>query len=95
MTAVISSRPVSGMFLSGLIGLIPNCGASVLLTQMYLHGVLPASHLIAGLLDGAGVGLLILFRVNPDQKENLRITLLLYLLAVVFGMLIHLLGISF
>ena len=95
LTAVISSRPVSGMLLSGLIGLIPNCGASVLLTQMYLHGVLPASHLIAGLLDGAGVGLLILFRVNPDQKENLRITLLLYLLAVVFGMLIHLLGISF
>ena len=95
LTAVISSRPVSGMFLSGLIGLIPNCGASVLLTQMYLHGVLPASHLIAGLLDGAGVGLLILFRVNPDQKENLRIAFLLYLLAVVFGMLIHLLGISF
>ena len=95
LTAVISSRPVSGMFLSALIGLIPNCGASVLLTQMYLHGVLPASHLIAGLLDGAGVGLLILFRVNPDQKENLRITLLLYLLAVAFGMLIHLLGISF
>jgi len=95
LTAVISSRPVSGMFLSGLIGLIPNCGASVLLTQMYLHGVLPASHLITGLLDGAGVGLLILFRVNPDQKENLRITLLLYLLAVAFGMLIHLLGISF
>jgi len=95
LTAVISSRPVSGMFLSGLIGLIPNCGASVLLTQMYLHGVLPASHLITGLLDGAGVGLLILFRVNPDQKENLRITLLLYLLAVAFGMLIHILGISF
>ena len=95
LTDVVSSRPISGMFLSALIGLIPNCGASVLLTQMYLHGVLPASHLIAGLLDGAGVGLLILFRVNPDQKENLRITLLLYLLAVVFGLLIHLLGISF
>ena len=94
LTAVISSRPITGMFLSALIGLIPNCGASVLLTQMYLHGVLPASHLIAGLLDGAGVGLLILFRVHPDQKENLRITLLLYLLAVVFGLLIHLLGIS-
>ena len=94
LTAVISSLPITGMFLSALIGLIPTCGASVLLTQMYLHGVLPASQLIAGLLDGAGVGLLILFRVNPDQKENLRITLLLYLLAVVFGLLIHLLGIS-
>ena len=91
---LVFNQPVIGEILAGLIGLIPNCGASVLLTQMYLHGVLPASHLIAGLLDGAGVGLLILFRVNPDQKENLRITLLLYLLAVVFGLLIHLLGIS-
>ncbi len=93
--AVIRSRPVTGLFLSALIGLIPNCGASVLLTQMYLHGVLPVSHLIAGLLDGAGVGLLILFRVNPDYKENLRIMLLLYVLAIGFGVIIHLLGISF
>ena len=95
LISLAKTRPVSGLFLSALIGLIPNCGASVLLTQMYLHGVLPASHMIAGLLDGAGVGLLILFRVNPDLKENLRITILLYILALVCGLLIHLLGISF
>ena len=93
--SAVASRPVAGLLLSSLIGLIPNCGASVLLTQMYLHGVIPASHLIAGLLDGAGVGLLILFRVNPDQKENLSIMLLLYILAIVFGFLIHALGVSF
>lgn len=95
LNAVLSSRPIAGLLLSALIGLIPNCGASVLLTQMYLHGVLPASHLIAGLLDGAGVGLLILFRVNPDWKENLRITAVLYVLSVLFGLLLHVLGISF
>lgn len=95
MKQAVSSRPVAGLFLSALIGLIPNCGASVLLTQMYLQGILPASHMIAGLLDGAGVGLLILFRVNPDHKENIQITILLYAIAVLFGFLIHLLGISF
>lgn len=95
LNAIIASRPVFGLFVSALIGLIPNCGVSVLLTQMYLHGVLPMSHLIAGLLDGAGVGLLILFRVNPDYKENLKITILLYFISIFFGMVIHLFGISF
>ena len=95
ISLAVSSRPAAGLLLSALIGLIPNCGASVLLTQMYLEGVLPASHMIAGLLDGAGVGLLILFRVNPDHKENIRIVVILYCLAVLFGFLIHLLGISF
>ena len=95
LSAVAASRPVPGLMLSALVGLIPNCGASVLLTQMYLHGVLPASHLIAGLLDGAGVGLLILFRVNPDWKENLLISAVLYLLALLFGFLLLALGLSF
>ena len=93
LTDIVSSRPFLGLLVSALIGLIPNCGASVLLTQMYLHGILPVSHLIAGLLDGAGVGLLILFRVNPDHRENLRITIILYVLAVVFGLLVHTVGV--
>ena len=95
ISSLVAKNPVSGILVSALIGLIPNCGASVLLTQMYLHGVLPASHLIAGLLDGAGVGLLILFRVNPEQKQNLIITGLLYLLAVLFGLLLYALSIVF
>ena len=95
LSSVAASRPVAGLLLAALVGLVPNCGASVLLTQMYLHGVLPASHLIAGLLDGAGVGLLILFRVNPDWKENLLITAVLYVLALLFGFLLFILGLGF
>lgn len=95
LSALVSNRPVTGILISALIGLIPNCGASVLLTQMYLHGVLPASHMIAGLLDGAGVGLLILFRVNPEHKQNIGITALLYLFAVLFGLLIYVLNTVF
>ncbi|MCR5089478.1 MAG: arsenic efflux protein [Oscillospiraceae bacterium] len=90
--ALVASRPVLGLLVSCLIGLIPNCGASVLLTQMYLHGVIPASYLIAGLLDGAGMGLLILFRMNPDFRENLKITALLYGLALLFGMFLTVSG---
>ncbi len=92
LTSAISSQPVLGLFLSALVGLIPNCGASIILTQMYLQGLIPVSHLMAGLLDGAGVGLLILFRVNPDIRENLRITGILYLLAVLFGLFLYALG---
>ena len=94
ISSAIASRPLIGLLVCCLIGLIPNCGASVLLTQMFLHGVIPAGFLIAGLLDGAGVGLLILFRVNPDQKENLKIMLLLYFLAFLFGAILTWLGFS-
>ena len=95
LSSLAADKPVTGILISALVGLIPNCGASVLLTQMYLNGVLPASHLIAGLLDGAGVGLLILFRVNPEQKHNLVITGTLYLLSVLFGLLLRVLNVVF
>ena len=95
LNSLVKSKPLPGILISALIGLIPNCGASVLLTQMYLHGILPASHLIAGLLDGAGVGLLILFRVNPEHRQNLFITGLLYLLSVLFGLLLYFLNAAF
>ena len=95
LNSLVKAKPLPGILISALIGLIPNCGASVLLTQMYLHGILPASHLIAGLLDGAGVGLLILFRVNPEHRQNLFITGLLYLLSVLFGLLLYFLNAAF
>ena len=57
---------------------------------MYLHGVMGASQLIAGLLVGAGVGLLVLYRVNPDHKENLLITAILYGFGVLGGLLVRL-----
>lgn len=95
ITALLAGQPFLGELAAALIGLIPNCGASVLLTQLYLKGVMSASQLIAGLLVGAGVGLLVLFRVNPDTKENIRITFLLYLLGTVGGLLVRLVGIDF
>ena len=94
LTQIIADRPVTGLLLCSLIGLIPNCGVSVLLTHMYLHGILPLSHLLSGLLDGAGVGLLVLFRVNPDYRENIRITVLLFAISFLTGLLLYSTGFS-
>ena len=76
--------------IAALIGLIPNCGASVALTQLYLGGAISFASVIAGLCTGAGVGLLVLFRVNQDKKENWKILGLLYLLGAGSGMLLQL-----
>ena len=76
-------------------GMIPNCAASVIITQLYLNGVLSAGAMTAGLLSGSGVGLLVLFRVNDDYRENFRILGLLYVTGVLGGMLVNCLGIVF
>ena len=83
--SIIINVPVVGEALLALIGLIPNCSASVLITELYVEGVVTAGQMIAGLMANAGVGLLVLFRLNKKVKENLIITGLLYLCAVVLG----------
>ena len=78
-----------GPLVSGIIGLIPNCGASVILTELYLNNALSLGSLIGGLLTGSGVALLLLFKVNKNIKENINIVLLLYLIGVISGILIN------
>lgn len=92
---LILNRPVAGVLLAGLTGLIPNCAASVIVTQLYLNGLLSAGAMTAGLLSGTGVGLLVLFRVNDDRKENLRFIGLLYAIGVLAGVVIEILGVRF
>ena len=84
-----------GPIVAGLIGLIPNCAASVILTNMYLENVISAASLISGLLVGAGVGLAVLFKTNKNLKENIRIVILLYLIGVISGFIMQGLGINF
>ena len=88
-------NPILGPIIAGLIGLIPNCAASVILTQLYLENLITAATMISGLLVGAGVGLAVLFKINKGIKENIKITALLYSIGVISGIMIELIGISF
>lgn len=77
-------------FITSLIGLIPNCGASVILTELYLNNAINLSSLISGLLTGSGTALIVLFKGNKSVKENFLIILLLYLLGAFSGIIIEL-----
>lgn len=77
--------------LCALIGFIPNCGASVILTELFLSGSLSFGSAVAGLCTGAGVGLAVLFKVNRHPRENLALMGVLYVAAVVTGVVVNLL----
>jgi len=70
-------------------GSIPNCAASVALTELYLAGKITVYSLIGGLCTGAGVGLLVLFRQNKNIKENLGILACLYVIGITVALLLH------
>ena len=82
--------PVLGPVVSSIIGLIPNCASSVILTQVYLQNIISLGSMIAGLLVNAGIGLLVLFKVNKSKKENFTILGILYFVGVISGIIIDL-----
>ena len=90
LSHILLSDSVFQPFISALIGFIPNCASSVLLTQLYINGTLSFGSLIAGLCTNAGAGLLILFRDKSKFKENVRILGILYLCAIIPGVILHL-----
>ncbi len=94
IASFIYNKPIIGPILAGLIGLIPNCASSVVLTKMYLENVITVSTLISGLLVGAGLGLAVLFKTNKGVKENIKIVLLLYCIGVSSGIILGFLGIN-
>lgn len=88
LASLLRDHGIVGPILSGLVGLIPNCASSVVITQLYLEGAMSFGTMMAGLLVGAGVGVLVLCRVNHNRKENLQIIGLLYLIGVVSGIIL-------
>ena len=95
LSSAISAVPGLSIFVSALVGLIPNCAASVAITQLYLAGVLSMGATMAGLLVSAGIGLLVLFSANRSTKQNFAILAVLYVIGVAWGFVIDLLGIAF
>lgn len=89
----ISRQNYLSYFLSSLIGLIPNCASSVIVTELYLNEILSLGNMLSGVLTGSGVGILVLFRTNKNLKENLLILLLIYLIGVISGIVIDLIGV--
>ncbi len=87
--------PVIGELIAALVGLIPNCASSVVITELYLDGIIGAGEMMSGLLVNAGVGLLVLFRLNRNGKQNAGIIATLYGLGVFWGVIIDLIGITF
>ncbi len=75
---------------AAIVGFIPNCATSVLLTQLYLEGGLSFGAVIAGLSTNAGLGLLVLLKTNRPMKDNFYLMGLLFLFAVSAGLLLQL-----
>ena len=86
---ILLNKPIFGPIVSSLIGLIPNCASSVIITNMYLKNVINVGTMIAGLLVNAGVGLVVLFKTNKKIKENIAIICLLYIVGVISGIVLE------
>lgn len=91
----LSANPALSVFGSALVGLVPNCAASIVIAQLYVEGVLGSGAMLAGLLVSAGVGLLVLMRTNRRWKENVVIVVALYAMGVLWGLAVNALGVVF
>ena len=92
LSKILLNNSILSPFITSLIGLIPNCAASVILTELYLNSTISLGALIGGLLTSSGSSLLVLIKNNKNQKENLSIILLLYTLGVLSGIIIELIS---
>lgn len=93
LASFLSGNAVVATLVSGLVGLVPNCAASVVLTQLYIDGVLGFAPMIAGTLVAGGAGYLVLFRMNGNMRENAAIVGIVYALGVCAGLVMLGLGI--
>lgn len=92
LATFLAGNEVLAVFASALVGLIPNCAASVVICELYLEGILALGPMMAGSLAAAGAGYLVLFRTNHHPRENIAILILLYVASVLWGLLLVALG---
>ncbi len=96
LSSLILNRPVLGPLLSALVGLIPNCASSIIITELYLSNAMSTGAMLSGLLTASGVGLLVLFRINRHaMRDNFKILAALYVSGAAIGIAFDLLHISF
>lgn len=92
LSALLLKDTLFQPFIAALVGLIPNCAASVILTELFLGGTISFASVISGLCSGAGIGLVVLFKMNHNKKMNLKIAGILYGISVAAGIFIQLLS---
>lgn len=85
---IILSGSIFQPFVTSIIGLIPNCASSILLSKLYVEGAISLGAIISGLSTGAGVGGILLIRTNKNMKENLKILGLVYVIGVFCGIIV-------
>jgi len=85
---LLLNKNILTYFVSSLIGLIPNCAGSVIITELYLSNIITLGTMFAGLLTGSGLGILLLFRTNKNLKENLSILSIIYIVGVIIGIIV-------
>lgn len=90
----LGAQPLLATFMAALVGLIPNCAASVMIAELYLDGTLATAPMLAGLLVSGGMGLLVLFRTNADMRQNVIFAAFIYVVSVAVGLLALALGIT-
>ncbi len=90
---LILNKPILANILSALVGLIPNCASSVIISELYVDGILSAGIMLSGLLANSGVALAVLFRTNRPRKNNILIVALLFTISVISGLIIDVLPI--
>ena len=94
LSEIMYGKPFVSHIIAAAVGLVPNCAVSVLLTDFCIEGFITVGTMLSGLFSGAGVGLLVLFKVNKRMRENLTILIILILIGVLFGSLADLLNFS-
>lgn len=92
LSKVLLKGSIFSPFISSLIGLIPNCGSSVIITELYINNAISMSTCIAGLLSNSGIAIMILFKSNKNIKENLKILGIIYSIGVIAGIILEVFG---
>lgn len=90
LSNLLLHKNILSYFLSSLIGLIPNCAGSVIITELYLSKLISIGTLLAGLLTGSGLGILLLFKTNKNLKENISVAVIIYFVGVIIGIIVDL-----
>ena len=90
LAALLLNKNIFSYFIASLIGLIPNCASSIIITELYLEELITIGNLLSGLLTGSGIGILLLFRTNKNIRENLTVLGLIYFIGVITGIIVDL-----